>query len=246
MQGIIDADVLVHWAARGSADAESAVEMLHDLMADAVEGSWCDPDDLRIAVKGKGNYRKDVVDNYKANRGELDDELKVKLNAVHRTLVNDYKAIPADGMEADDLVRVWANEAVAEDRQFIIIAEDKDLKCIPGRHYNPKKKILEWQSEDDADLLYHQQLLTGDSADNIQGLYRIGPKKAQGFLKDIPMGQRMKTVIEVWQEKEPDDWFEKLNICGKLITILPTLDYVFDLQEIIDASEESKDVPSEV
>lgn len=246
MQGIMDADVLVHWAARGSDTPEDAVQMLDDLMIDALEGSWCDQDTVKIAVKGKGNYRKDVVDNYKANRKAIEPELKAKLAAVHSRLVNHYGGIPADGMEADDLVRVWAVECIEADIPFIVIAEDKDLKCIPGRHYNPKKKIIEWQSEDDADLLYHQQLLTGDSADNIQGLFRIGPKKAQGFLKDVPMGERMKRVIEVWQEKEPDDWFNKLNTCGKLITIMPTLDYVFDLQEIIDASEESKDVSPEV
>jgi len=236
MQGIIDADVLVHWAARGSATPEDAVQMLDDLMIDALEGSWCDQDNVKIAVKGKGNYRKDVAENYKANRKGLDDELKQKLSAVHSRLVNHYGAIPADGMEADDLVRIWANEAIEAGEDFIVIAEDKDLKCIPGRHYNPKKKIIEWQSEDQADFLYHQQLLTGDSADNIKGLYRVGPKKAQAYLNEAPMGERMSKVIEVWQERQPDDWFECLDVCGKLITILPYHGYVFNLQEIIDAS----------
>lgn len=246
MQGIMDADVLVHWAARGSDTPEDAVQMLDDLMIDALEGSWCDQDTVKIAVKGKGNYRKDVVDNYKANRKAIEPELKAKLAAVHHRLVNHYGGIQADGMEADDLVRIWALECIEAGEDFIVIAEDKDLKCIPGRHYNPKKKIIEWQSENDADLLYHQQLLTGDSADNIKGLYRIGPKKAQAWLKDLPMGDaRMRKVLEIWQERQPDDWFEGLETCGKLITILPTLDYVFDLQEIIDALPQ-EDIQAEV
>lgn len=232
MLGIIDADVLVHWAARGSDTVDEAVEMLHELMEEAMEISFAE--EFRIAVKGKGNFRKDVTGDYKANRKELDVDLKSRLSAVHRTVVRDYGGVPAHDMEADDLVRIWAEEARAEGVPFVIIAEDKDLKCIPGVHYNPKKREFAHVSEDEADLLYHMQLLVGDSADNIKGLWRVGPVKARKALVDVPMGERMDTVIEMWQEKHPDDWRERLQQCGSLIHILRTHDDEFTLEGVTD------------
>ena len=54
---------------------------------------------------------------------------------------------------------VWFEEARSEGESFVVIAEDKDLDCIAGAHYNPKKGRIYHVSEDDAD-----QILTRSSA----------------------------------------------------------------------------------
>ena len=64
----------------------------------------------------------------------------------------------------------------------------------------------------------------GDSADNIQGIYRMGPKKTAKYLEEYPMGSRMEAVIKIWKEKHPQDWEEKLLTCGKLIHILKSFE----------------------
>ena len=247
MLGIIDADVLVHWSARASDTPEEAVEMVHELMTEAMEMSFAE--EFLVAVKGKGNFRKDVTGDYKANRKKLDEDLKLRLSAVHRTLVRDYSAVPADGMEADDQVRIWAEEARKEGKAYVIIAEDKDLRCIPGPHFNPKKREITHVTEEEADLLYHMQLLTGDSADNIKGLWRVGPVKARKALQDVPMGERMEKVIEMYKERHPEDWRDRLMECGSLIHILRTPDDAFSLPEVEENgndSQENEEVEAQV
>lgn len=226
MRGIIDADLFCHWAAYGSDTPEESAEMTAELIIETMEASFAD--EFLVAVKGKGNFRKEVG-NYKANRKELDEDTKAKLVAGHKVLVNDFGAVMAHGMEADDQCRMWAEEAKAEGVPYVIIGEDKDLRCIAGPHFNPKKKQHFYVEEDEADMFFHAQLLAGDSTDGIPGLWRVGLKTAMNkFLKDVPMGERMGRVLEVWEEKQPDTWEEKLRETGIHIHILRSADDSFD------------------
>ena len=201
--------------------------MLQDLLFEGMNGSFAEK--FVFAVKGKGNFRKDFYPQYKSNRKPVDDLTKAKLVATHKVMLEQYDAVMADGMEADDLVRIWAEEARQQSCPFVIIAEDKDLKCIPGPHYNPKKMLHFHVSEDDADMLYHSQLLAGDPTDGIPGLWRVGLKTAQNkMLKDVPMGERMERVVEVYKEKHEEEWEEKLVETGTLIHILRSRDDSFN------------------
>lgn len=229
MLGIIDADVFNHWSARGSDTPEEAVEMLHTILENAMAGSFADT--FKVAVKGKGNYRKDVFNDYKANRKALDPEVKARLIATHKVLINEYDAVPADNMEADDLVRIWAEEAKSAGEDFVVIAEDKDLNCIAGPHYNPKKDLHFFIDEDAADELMHIQYLTGDGVDNIKGLWKIGPVKAKKILDVVQPEDRLFAVMSAWEEKHPEDWYERLEVCGSLIFILP--DYETSFKDIL-------------
>lgn len=229
MLAIVDSDCLLHWAARGSDDEHETEEKLHELIEESLGTTFAS--DSKFAVKGANNFRYGVFADYKANRGSLDPDLKRRLVAGHNILVADYGAVASTGMEADDLVRIWAEEARSEGESFVVIAEDKDLDCIAGAHYNPKKGRIYHVSEDDADLLYHQQLLTGDSADNIKGLWRIGPVKAKKWLADYEFGNRMEGVKAMWQEKHPEDWEERLMLCGSLIHILRSHDDKFTIDQ---------------
>ena len=225
MLGLIDGDVFLHWAAHGSDTPDDAVQMLNDILEEAKETSWAE--EFKIAIKGKNNFRKNVTDTYKAKRKPPDEDTKEKLVACAKAIVKDHEAVMAHGMEADDYIRIWSEEARAAGIEFIVIAEDKDLLCIGGRFFNPKKREMRFIDENEADLLYHSQLLTGDSADDIKGLFRVGPKTAEKWLKDVPMGERMDVVIKKWQEYHPEDWYDKLMTCGKLIHILKSHDDSF-------------------
>ena len=65
----------------------------------------------------------------------------------------------------------------------VICSRDKDLHMIPGWHYTwsagaQKEKPLWWQDETGALRCFYRQLLTGDSTDNIPGLYGVGPSSS--------------------------------------------------------------------
>ncbi|MDD9803164.1 MAG: hypothetical protein OXU53_11530, partial [Deltaproteobacteria bacterium] len=95
----------------------------------------CFASEMKVAVKGHGNFRKDLYANYKSNRVTKDD-IKDYLNYGHKHMLEKYDAVQADGMEADDLVSIWAYEAREEEVPYVIAGIDKDLKQIPGNHYN--------------------------------------------------------------------------------------------------------------
>ena len=231
MKAIIDGDVFNHWSARATETPEEAEEKLHELMEDAIASSFAD--EYVVAVKGKGNYRKEIFSEYKGNRKPLDADLKERIVRTHKVLISEYDAKMAHDQEADDLVRIWAEEARNDGKDFVVVAEDKDLNCIPGPHYNPKKGIHFYVTEEEALLLFHQQLLTGDSADNIKGLWKVGPKTAQKILAEVESKDYMKAVIDTWKERRPDDWQEGLDMCGKLIYIRQQPDEIWSLEEYL-------------
>ena len=90
--------------------------------------------------------------------------------------------------EADDLIGIWSNP----DR--IVVSIDKDMLQLPCTHYNPHRRTWQTVEEFDGLKFFYKQILTGDSADNIQGIYGVGPKKADKILADC------KTEKELYEE----------------------------------------------
>ena len=158
-----------------------------------------------IAVKGYDNWRKDYYPEYKANRPELDPDMKKALTYAHQYLVGDCGAVQADGMEADDLVSIWANEARAEDKTYVIAGIDKDLLQIPGNHYNYVKKIHQFIDDDTANYNLMFQCLVGDSGDNIPGIRGVGPVKAKKILSSVPDRRRWSRVKAAWRANHSGD-----------------------------------------
>ena len=151
-------------------------------------------DDLFIAVKGIGNFRKDLYPKYKANRPPLKEDLKEALTYAHEYIVDKHNAVMANGMEADDLVSIWAYECMDSGTDYEVVGIDKDLLQIPGHHYNFVKNQHQYVSEDDANYNLMRQCLVGDSSDNIPGIKGIGPKKADRILAGVPMSRRWNRV----------------------------------------------------
>ena len=161
----------------------------------------CGINDYMCAVKGEGNYRMRVDPNYKGHRKSLEPEIKAAVLYGLQHMIDEYGAIPAHDMEADDLVSIWAYEMMAAGQEPTIVAIDKDLLQIPGWHYNfVKKDPPRHITRDEANRLLMMQCLTGDTADNIKGLKGVGPKKAEKILEDVPMERRWDKVKAAYRE----------------------------------------------
>ena len=131
-------------------------------------------------------------------------------------------------MEADDMVRIKAVECAADNQEFIVVHIDKDLDCIPGQHYNPRRSEFYEIDEDTADLKYWLQMLKGDPTDNLPGLPKIGPKKAEKMLNGVPMERRKNRVIAAYRAKYGIvNWKEKLLETANGIHILRSHDDYF-------------------
>ena len=185
--------------------------------------------DVLVAVKGRGNFRKDLYPKYKAQRKDLEEDMKAALNLGHKYMVEKYDAVQADGMEADDLVSIWAYEAREAEQQYVICGIDKDLLQIPGNHYNFGKKVHDFVDDDTANLNLMLQCLTGDSTDNIPGIKGIGPKKAATILNGVPMARRWNRVRAAWRSKSAGD----VNVSYDLLRMLTSWEDFDDIKRKI-------------
>ena len=170
-----------------------------DVMMKEIEGQCLMPDVMKVAIKGRGNFRKDLYDGYKMNRKELEPDMKEALTYAHGYMVSKWGAVEANGMEADDLVSIWAYEARENEDAYVIVGIDKDLLQIPGNHYNFVKKEHQFVDDDAAHLKLMTQCLTGDTSDNIPGLKGIGPVKAAKMLAGRPLERRWDRVKAAWR-----------------------------------------------
>lgn len=195
-------------------------------------------DDFLMAVKGPDNYRDLLYPEYKANRKNKPDKQNHFVPVMRELAVMEELAVPSVGREADDLVRIWSEEARKVGQDFIVCTIDKDLKCIPGRHYQmpiktsaftKKGKFFE-MSEEDAQRFYYEQLLKGDPTDNIPGIPGLGPVSATKFLAPFTKESEFQeeVVNRYLMAYGEVDWLDQLNSNGKMIHIQKEIDDYFD------------------
>jgi 5'-3' exonuclease len=177
----------------------------------------------KVYLTGKGNYRDEVatIKGYKANR---DPAAKPKyLPDVRDYLQEFWSAIVIEGMEADDQMGIEQSSYVRVGfvDTTIICSIDKDLKMIPGWHYNFVKREREFVDEITAWRNFYTQCLMGDSTDNIPGWCnitgnKVGQSKLARGLKDLTTPQEMSEYVAKCyegHEAELEEIAELLWIC---------------------------------
>lgn len=198
---------------------------------DLVDTLFCK--DFMLAVQGPDNFRALMYEGYKKSRGNYKpSEYSKFVPILRKLLIKEGLAIPSIGMEADDFLRIWARECEEAGQEFVIASIDKDLKCIPGTHYNIKKEEFEIVTKEAAERLYYEQLIKGDQIDNIPGIPGIGDKKAQKALEGCTTTEEyQEAVVGLYIQAYGEDWEHYLLINGKLIHIKNAETDVFDLED---------------
>ena len=177
-------------------------------------------DEFLFAVKSDSNFRDDIYSEYKGHRRP--DEFSIPwVQLVTEELQKDDFLKPAVGMEADDLVRIWAVQCEMHNIPYVVCTIDKDMDCIEGKHFNPKKQLQYTVTPLEAKRRFYSQLLQGDPVDKIPGLPGIGPKKADAAIAHCTTDEEFQeVVINMYIEKHQDAWDSYLLANGKLIHIL--------------------------
>lgn len=129
---------------------------------------------------GYGNFRKEIAPTtYKANR--VDMEFPKWFSEAKQYLVDKWKFITVDGIEAEDAVGI----CLTKYPDAIIVRVDHDLDQLPGTHYNPIKEEFTEISKEQAEYNQWKQCLTGCVSDRVQGIPKIGEVKASKILADF-------------------------------------------------------------
>jgi len=125
---------------------------------------------------GKGNFRKDITDSYKADRTY---EYPNYFKETKQYMIDKWKFISVDGIEAEDAVGI----TLTKYPNSVIICEDHDLLQLPGVQYNPTKEIFQDITTEIAYYNQWKQMLTGCSSDKVVGIPQVGEKKASKILE---------------------------------------------------------------
>lgn len=237
----IDADSLLFRCAYGDNISEKMMRDRWDTKIELIKNNtWAD--EVKIAVKGINNFREKLDPEYKAQRPTIDEIMKKKLNFLH-TYAKEQGAVQCDGWEADDQVVAWHYEAKQNGDDPVIAGIDKDLLQVVGTHYNyggsAKKPIPEddrWHitDADEGWLRFCKQLLTGDTIDNIKGIYRVGDKKAEKALAGLSHTEMMQKVADMYKDEFGDDWKRKLHVNCNLVYMRRWIDDEFLWEDHLD------------
>lgn len=178
--------------------------------------------DYRVYISHPVNYREQYYPEYKMNRdiGHKPfwyDEIKEYLFDKHPTMYSE------EGEEADDALGRTQMAFHGNGIETVIVSIDKDLDMIPGLHYNfsknNKAKGVYTVTDPEGLQAFYKQILTGDTSDNIPGMYATLGKKAraeylypiEGFTREEQMRNY---VIDVFQGD-----VAYVNLMGKLLWI---------------------------
>ena len=207
-----------HWV-----DTEQSALKLFDLLVHGIKELRHDR--FVMYLGGTNNFRYDIAPDYKANRDGMP-------KPVHLQALTDYAirkgAIVPDGYEADDSVAIRAWEHLNAGTNFVIAGIDKDLRQIPGWHYNYGKGNPPFEIDPTtAEFNFYVQLLMGDSSDNIPGIKGVGIKTAEKLLATCNDERDMyKVCVDKWTELTSwgDDTISEMRKSAALLYLLRSPD----------------------
>ena len=191
-------------------------------------------DFVQMCLTDRDNFRKTIYPLYKANRAKI--RRPMILPALREHILAHYTTFMKPGLEADDCLGILATMPRAPGDQRIIVSIDKDLRSIPGLHYElnkPDEGVFE-VTETEADRWHMMQTLTGDSTDGYPGCPGQGPV---GAAKTLDQAEKQDVeswwpcVVGAYAKKSLGE--EEALTMARVARICRASDYDFDKQEVI-------------
>ncbi|HUH36102.1 MAG TPA: DNA polymerase I [Moheibacter sp.] len=148
---------------------------------------------------GKATVRTDYFPEYKANRDETPEAIKIGVPIIQEIIrAMCIPVLYAEGYEADDVIGTLAKKAEKEGYMTYMVTPDKDFAQLVSENikmYRPPafgrgieiwgvEEIKEkFEVEDPIQVIDFLGMM-GDSVDNIPGLPGVGEKTAKKFIKE--------------------------------------------------------------
>ena len=142
-------------------------------------------------AKGK-TFRDDWYADYKANRPSMPDDMVRQIEPIHQGITaSGWPILMIEGVEADDVIGTLARQAEAQGIHVVISTGDKDLAQL----VTPLITLVNTMSNETLDeagvlakfgvppgRIVDYLSLVGDTADNVPGVTKCGPKTAVKWL----------------------------------------------------------------
>ena len=154
------------------------------------------PSDYSVCIfdaKGK-TFRNDIYKEYKANRPRMPEELAMQIEPLQKAIsAMGWPMMIKDSVEADDVIGTLSKKANANKIKVIISTGDKDLAQL----VNKETTLINTMTNEKLDidgvknkfgvppsLIIDYLTIIGDTADNVPGIEKVGPKTAVKWLNE--------------------------------------------------------------
>ena len=208
------------------------------------------PDHLAVCFdKGGSAERTEMFPDYKANRLETPDAIKIAVPFIQEILkAMHIPVVVLEGWEADDIIGTLAKQAEQEDYKVYMVTPDKDFGQLVSENifmYRPARMgngieiwgIPEIQKRfgvDRPEQVIDYLGMMGDASDNIPGLPGVGDKTAKKFIDEFGSMEGLLANTDKLKGKMKEKVEEngELGILSKkLATICTTVDVKFNAKD---------------
>ena len=208
------------------------------------------PDYLAVCFdKGGSQDRIKIFDQYKANRDETPEAIKISVPIIEEILKSlNISVLVKEGFEADDIIGTIAKKVKSENFETYMVTPDKDFAQLVDESiymYRPVfgggyeiwgvNEVLEKFEISQTSQVIDFLAMKGDSVDNIPGLPGVGDKTAKKFLKEFGSleGLLQNTAELKGKIKEKIEQNKELGILSKkLATIITDVPIDYKIEEL--------------
>ena len=208
------------------------------------------PDYLAVCFdKGGSQDRIKIFDQYKANRDETPEAIKISVPIIEEILKSlNISILVKEGYEADDIIGTIAKKTKSENIDTFMVTPDKDFAQLVDDSiymYRPVfgggyetwgvNEVLEKFEISSTSQVIDFLAMKGDSVDNIPGLPGVGDKTAKKFLKQYGSleGLLENTAELKGKLKEKIEENKDLGLLSKkLATIITDVPIEYKIEEL--------------
>tara|TARA_B100001250_G_scaffold408505_1_gene431030 strand:- start:1561 stop:4278 length:2718 start_codon:yes stop_codon:yes gene_type:complete len=208
------------------------------------------PDYLAVCFdKGGSKDRTKIFEQYKANREETPEAIKMSVPIIEDILKSlNISTLVKEGYEADDIIGTITKRVNSDEYEIFMVTPDKDFAQLVDESvfiYRPVfgggyetwgvKEVLEKFEISNTSQVIDFLAMKGDSVDNIPGLPGVGDKTAKKFLKEFGS---IEGLLENTSElkgkiKEKIELNKELGILSKkLATIITDVPVDFEIEDL--------------
>ncbi|HSM99794.1 MAG TPA: DNA polymerase I [Rudaea sp.] len=145
-----------------------------------------------VADASGPTFRDAIFEQYKAHRPPMPDDLRAQIEPMLELVsALGFPILRVPGVEADDVIGTLARQAAAQGIDVVVSTGDKDLAQLVSPHIRLVNTMTNSTLDADGvfakfgvrpDQIVDYLALVGDSADNIPGVPKCGPKTAAKWL----------------------------------------------------------------
>ncbi|NER09533.1 DNA polymerase I [Muriicola jejuensis] len=208
------------------------------------------PDHLAVCFDKDGSAeRTELFPEYKANRDETPDAIKIAVPYIQKILkAMHIPCVEISGLEADDIIGTLAKQAEKEGYKVFMVTPDKDFGQLVSENifmYRPARMgngieiwgIPEVQKRfgvERPEQVIDYLGMMGDASDNIPGFPGVGEKTAKKFIAEFGSVEGLLENTDKLKGKmkeRVEEHAELGRISKQLATICVTCDVTFDAED---------------